>query len=242
MRRRKLFEMIGERESIAVVATGADVWRGAANIIPIPDQTTGEQMTLVSTSVNDAAAGSGIRTVYIHYLDGSKAEAVETVTLDGTTPVNTIATDITFIQEIHAASVGAGGVAAGVVSLHQVGTPATVYTVIDIGGNKDLTFFRMVPAGWELHVSNWSSSASGNKPSFVRLRSTDHHGALYDGTPPIYIFKNALTLETASDFRSRAQEERIIVPTGSIIKASVWATQAGGNVACSLSGELISLT
>jgi hypothetical protein len=239
MRKRSCLEIIGERETIAVVATGEDVWRGSASTIPIPDQINGEQMTLVSTSVNDASAGTGIRTISVHYLDTNFDEQEETVIMTGTTGVNTVATDIKFVQDIHATTVGSGGVAAGVITLHLTGTPATVFDVIDIGGNMSLTMTKMVPAGFNFYLSNWTASVAGNKPTFVRLRSTDHHGTLYDGGSPVFIFKDTAVLETAPFGREWPREERILMPEKSIIKATVWTTQAGGDVAVSLVGELI---
>ena len=242
MRQRGHLELMGERESIAVVAAGEDVWRGSASSIPIPDQTNGVQMTLVSTSAADASGGTGIRTVEVHYLDGNWDEQTETITMNGTTGVNTVATDIKFVQDIHASTVGSGGVAAGVVTIHLTGTPATVYDVIDAGGNMSLTMAKMVPAGFNLYISNWTASVAGNKPTFTRLRSTDHDRVLYNGGSPVFIFKDVAVLETAPFTREWPREERIVVPPKSIIKVSVWATQAGGFVAASLVGELIGTT
>ena len=239
MRQRDHLEMMGEREAIAVVAAGEDVWRGSSALIPIPDQTNGEQMTLVSTSASDASAGTGIRTIEVHYLDANWTPQTETIIMAGTTPVNTVATDIKFVQNIHAATVGSVGVAVGVITIYLTGAATTVYSVIDIGGNMSLTMTKMVPAGFNLHISNWTASVTGNKPAFMRLRSTDHDEVLYNGGSPVFIFKDVVVLETAPFTREWPREERIVIPAKSVVKVTVWATQAGGFVAASLVGELI---
>lgn len=240
MRRRGCIEIIGEREGLIVVPTGEDVWRGVASTIPIPDQTNGEQMTLVSTSAADAAGGTGIRTVFIHYLDTDWNEQTETVILDGTAGVNTIATDIKFVQDIHGATWGAGLAAAGNISIHLTGTASRVYDLIELGGNMSLTMTKMIPAGFTCYISNWTASAAGNKPTFMRLRSTDHHNILYDGGTPGFIFKDVAVLETAPFKREWPREERIAIPAKSIIKVTAWTAQAGGDIAASLVGELLS--
>lgn len=242
MRQRDHFELMGERETIAVVAAGEDVWRGAASAVPIPDQINGVQMTVVSTSTSDTSAGAGVRTVLIHYLDMDWIAQTETVTMNGTTGVNTVATDIKFVQEIHATAVGSTTVAVGVITIHLTGTPATVFNVIDAGGNMSLSMIKMIPAGFNLHISNWTASVAGNKPTFVRLRSTDHDMILYDGGSPVFIFKDVAVLETAPFAREWPREERITIPAKSIIKVTVWSAQAGGDVAASLVGELIGIS
>lgn len=244
MRTKTSLQSLGERGNIAVVSTGVDVWRGSGSLIPIPNQTTGESMTIVSTSADDASAGTGIRTVFVHYLDNAWAEASETVTLNGLTPVNLIATNIKFIQSIHAASVGSGGVAAGDITIYKTGDATTVYDLIKAGGNMSLTISMMVPANSEFHLGRWTATASsGNKPVFIRLRSTDHHGVLYDGGSPVFIFKDTCTLEAGGTYiREWSSEQRVVLPAKSIIKVSVWADSAGANVASSLEGELISTT
>ena len=242
MRSRRTFEMIGERESVAVTITGDDLWRGVATTIPIPDQTNGVQMTLVSTSASDASGGTGVRTVFIHYLDTNWVEQTETVTLTGVTGANTVATDIKFVQEIHAASVGANGVAVGDITMHLTGTPATVFDIIAIGGNMSLTMMKMIPAGFNMYINGWTASATGNKPQFIRLRSTDHHGVLYNGGSPVFIFKDVTNLEESPYVKDWTREDRICIPAKSVIKVTSWATQALGNASSSLIGELISVS
>lgn len=233
-------QAIGEREGVAATTNGEDVWRGTASQIPIPDQTNGEQMTVVSTSSNDTSGGSGVREVFIHYLDGDWNPASETVTMNGTTGVDTSATDIKFVQDIHSTKAGSNGVAAGDITIHQKGDASTVYDIIATGGNMSLTIQKMVPASNRYFIERWQTTASaGNKPVFIRLRSTDHHETLYDGGSPIFIFKDTATLEAGGfHFRKWSTNYRIQVPEKSVIKISVWADQDGANVSASFQGLL----
>lgn len=59
--------------------------------------TTGQTLYLRSSSINDAAAGTGVRTVRIVYLDSSGNQQVRTDTINGTTVVD-IGTGYSAIQ------------------------------------------------------------------------------------------------------------------------------------------------
>lgn len=71
--------------------TSLDVWPAGSNLVyPV----SGEQWEVVSSSANDNATGAGARQVSLTYLDDNYDEQIEVITLDGTTPVETIANDI----------------------------------------------------------------------------------------------------------------------------------------------------
>lgn len=80
----------------------------------------GEALEVVSSSANDAAAGTGARTVTIIYLNPSGAVLSETVTLNGTSAVATVATNIWRILDMWCASFGSGGTNAGTITLRVV--------------------------------------------------------------------------------------------------------------------------
>jgi len=103
------FNGIGERVTAGPVVNGM-IWpNGAVYVPPI----AGVQPSIASSSINDTAAGTGIRTVDVHYLDGSLTPKVEAITLNGVTLVPMVATDVRWIQKLHARTVGSGGGAAG---------------------------------------------------------------------------------------------------------------------------------
>lgn len=71
------------------------------------EQTTNAQRSVVSGSASDASAGVGARTVKITYYDQTLlGPFTETITLNGTTPVNTVSSTICFIEKIEVITVG----------------------------------------------------------------------------------------------------------------------------------------
>lgn len=227
------FRAIGRRAAIATTVGGDDLWEGATVIVPFPDQTSGEQMTLVSTHAQDTAAGTGAQQVQVHYLTAAGVEAVETVTMNGTTPVNTVATNLRFNQYLRTERVGTlGAVAAGDISIYRTGDATRVYNVIKAGGNVSLSAHRMVPLGKTLYVNNIKADAVDNKPISIRFRATcDFESVL---TPNIFIFNEVFELQNSAAIMA-LQIPRVF-PALTIIKGSAAATTAGGIASLSYGG------
>ena len=240
MRNRSNLRSIGERDNIAVVATGVDLWHGAASAISIPPS-AGEQMQVFSNDSEDAAGGTGIQEVLIHYLDSSGVTQLETVTTNGGA-VDTIATDMMFIQDVHTTKVGSNGVAVGNVDIRSKATPSNVFNMIDAGGNMSLTIAKMVPANKTLYVTQWAASATGKQRVTMRLRSTDHHNVLYDGGSPVFLFKDTVNLENSSYTKRWEQDEWFPIPALSIIKVSAWTSQSGAYISASWGGIMVDNT
>lgn len=235
----------GERENLANVVNGSDIWRGTATTVPIPSS-SGEQMTIVSSDPGDDLTGIGVQKVHIEYLDTSGLPQVEVVELDGTNPVNTVATNITFVNAIHTTQVGSNGVAAGNITIYKFGDVATVYNMITIGGNMSLTTNYKVPSNKTLYLSNWEASVSGSaKRATVRLRATSRDsqnddGVVYNGNNPAFLFIDTLNLSEAVGFIEFSPFLKI--PSGSIIKVTAWADSGGGSggyVSSAFNGYLI---
>jgi hypothetical protein len=156
--------------------TGAEdnvLWPNGAYSFPA---SSGVQMTIVSTSANDTAAGTGIRTIDIHYLDANLATQVETVTLNGTTPVNMVATNIRFIQYMHGVTFGSGKVAAGNISATNNGN---TYSYIQTGQVRCSSTVRMVPAGKRLIVTSFyggSISGTAGAATIIHLATPTYDG------------------------------------------------------------------
>jgi len=90
------------------------------------------QRSLSSASANDTAAGTGARQVRITYLDATGAGPfTETVTLNGTTAVATVATNICFIERMEVVSVGSTGSNVGIITLfvNAAGGGGTIGTI-----------------------------------------------------------------------------------------------------------------
>lgn len=229
------FRAVGRRASLATTVGGDDLWEGAAVTVPYPDQTNGEQLTLVSTSANDASAGSGAQQVDVHGIRKGGTEYVETVTMNGTTPVNTTITDWIFVQYIHTQRVSAlGAVAAGDISVYRTGDATRIYNVIKAGGNVSLGAHRMVPAGKSFYLNFIKADATDNKPISVRFRATcDYEGVL---TPNIFIFNEIFELQNSAEVLVFSIPRPF--PPGTILRASAVATTAGGTASLSYDGWL----
>lgn len=235
----KGFNSLGERESIGIVIQGTDIWQGNSATIPFPS-TLGEQLSLVSTSASDTNGGTGINTIKIHYLNSSGLESTEIVTLNGLTTVDTIATNIRFVQVIHSTSVGTNLVAVGDVTIFKKGDPTKIYNVIKVGGNMSLSSAKMVPANKNFYLQSWKATAIGKQPVTLRLRSTDYNGQLYDGNSPVFIFKDTISLDNMSSPFIRFTNP-ISIPSLSIVKVTGWTSQAGAGTNISYDGYLVDI-
>ena len=161
--------------------TLVDLWEGPTGSYVFP--TTPIQMRVVSSSANDAAAGTGARTVIIFYLDTDYAAQTETITLNGTTPVNTVATNILRINAFHVTSVGSGGVSVGNLSLTNTGSTVT-YGYITAGNNSSRQAIYTIPAGKTGYLTHWQASSgatTGTHFTRISVRSTSYLGALLSG-------------------------------------------------------------
>ena len=221
-------------ERAAVVVAGADIWGGVANTIPRPVD-AGEQLEIISTSANDdgAPVGTGIRTVGIHYLDATGAAQDEIVTLNGLAPVALAESNVRFVNELHAVTVGAAGVAAGNITLYKQGTPATVYSRIALGQNVGLNSSKMIPLNKQFYLTQWGCTSAGGKNTAVRLRITSRHGVLYPG---VFMTRDSAFLIDAVYVRSF--DVPIKIPALSILKVFADPVLAGAYVSASWGGWL----
>jgi hypothetical protein len=113
-------------------------------------------MKISSSSADDAAAGTGARTISIAGLDANYNEISETVILDGQTAVNTVNSYLR-ISRMFVVTAGSGATAAGTIyagtGTVTSGVPATVYGMIALGANQTQMAFWTVPAGYTLYLT-----------------------------------------------------------------------------------------
>ena len=141
------------------------IWsRGGLYVYP----TSAIQMKVSSSSADDAALGTGARTVSVQGLDQNYNEVAETITLNGQTEV---LTTNTFIRVFRAfvITAGSGETAAGTIYVGTgtvtAGVPATVYAEIALGDNQTTMATWTVPAGYTFFVYRGTFSASSNNVS-----------------------------------------------------------------------------
>lgn len=109
---------------------------------------------VVSTSATDAAAGTGARTVQISGLKTwASAETSETVTLNGTTAVNTVEAYV-IIHRMQVVTSGSASINAGTISA-TAATDATVTSIISIGQGQTQMAIYGVPSTQTLYMTRF---------------------------------------------------------------------------------------
>lgn len=139
-------------------------------------RSTAATMTASSDSSDDAAAGTGCRTLTIEGVDANFNVVVETVTLNGTTPV-TIPTDLMIVDRVYC--VGSGSADSNVGNIYvgtgtvTSGKPAVVECLIDIDAGQSLVGWTVIPAGFTGYGTNITFTASrfANTNIDVRVRT-----------------------------------------------------------------------
>lgn len=119
------------------------------------------QRSVNSTNANDTAAGTGARSVTINYLNTSFQLLSETVTMNGTTAVATVATDIAFIESITVTTVGSTGGNVGTIQVwtNNNGT-GTVWGSIAATDNQTYWAHHYVPAGVTCYLLKFAAGAT----------------------------------------------------------------------------------
>lgn len=157
----------------AITGLGADFSFGDVNTAALTrtlvrrsvyvEQTTNGQRSFASTSASDAAAGTGARTVKLTYLDQAGAGPyTETVTLNGLTRVNTVATNICFIEQMEIVTAGSGGLNAGTVSIYTVPTAGgSIFGSIGSSENQTSWAHHYIPTGKICNITGISCGHNG---------------------------------------------------------------------------------
>lgn len=155
-----------------VDTTPETVWP-YGGILPFPPSAL--RLSVSSASVNDTAAGTGARTVYVGGLDENHNAISETVVMNGQTAVLTTQSFL-HINQCYVATTGSGDSAAGSIYFGTgsvtLGVPATVYDVIEFDYNTRVTGSYTIPAGYTAYVSQGMFSVgqgSGSGPIIGRL-------------------------------------------------------------------------
>lgn len=94
----------------------------------------GIRLQIVSTSEEDTLEGTGAQKIKIVYFNSEWEKMYEIITMDGTTPINTIEVDFNRIEDVQIFKVGSGHTTIGTITIKD--TSATnIYAQIDIGSN-----------------------------------------------------------------------------------------------------------
>ncbi len=146
------------------------------------EQTTNAQRSMSSSSASDTSAGTGARQVKITYYTAAMAGPfTETITMNGTTAVNTVSTTICFIEKMEVISVGSNGSNVGTITLFAaaaaaggaVGTIGLATLVAGRGDNTTLWAHHYVAAGVGCNVTSFTGGVNQNQGGQVFLMSKD---------------------------------------------------------------------
>lgn len=138
---------LGNNPDVDLATLPEDIWSGGGLY---PWMTASTALEIVSTSANDAAAGTGARTVLIQGLDINYLEVSQTITLNGTTPV-AIPTALFRINSALIMSAGTGKVNAGDINIRDV-VGGTIRAIIPLGYGLTRQSIYTVPAGKTLSI------------------------------------------------------------------------------------------
>lgn len=113
------------------------------------------QRSVKSTSASDGSS----KKVRIVYLTSAYELKTEDVVLNGTTAVDTVATDIRFIEDFVLAQ---GAAAVGAIELFpNTGGTGTAITGIGVGTTEAFLCHHYVPAGFQAWIVHWGVTTTG---------------------------------------------------------------------------------
>lgn len=226
-----IFNIMGARSrgwgSTTILGDCCEYLNTSQNLMNTP--TSWQTLYLVSTSVNDTAAWTGVRTVRIVYLDSTWLQQFAIFTLNGTTPVS-IGSGYTFIQWMESASVWSNNTAVWDVtisSINGVATVATTFEMIDWWGNRSLSGRYKVPSDSHVHMLNWSAAAISNTMDTRLKADTFSDNGL---SAWVFHFKDRIFLASGQNFVNDLHYEAY--PANTVIKVSAipWWAWAGNKL------------
>jgi len=188
--------------------------------------TSGQTLYLVSTSANDAAAGTGARTIRTVYLDAHGDQQVRTDTMNGTTAVS-IGTGYTAIQWCEVATLGTNPVAVGDISITSTNGAATVATTFEqiaLNSNRSVSARYAIPKGYSAYALSFSASSDGPAIQNVTMRATVFTDNRALCTP--YHFQSRIFLQASGSAQTK-QTNYMKFPEFSTIKVSSLPSASG---------------
>lgn len=204
------------------------IWPGSTVKDPSVAPAGGVQMTLVSTSAQDSAAGTGVRTLRFNYLDANLNPQSEIVTMNGTTPVLTTATNVRWVGELTGLTFGSEKHVVGNITVTNSGTR---YKYLDAEARATRSTAFRVPAGKRLIVhslfagANSGTSAAQVQISFVASVVGNLDGSV-DRFEDVGLLFRQGTIELQDNTTALADGALAAFPAGAIIGFRVTTDKA----------------
>jgi hypothetical protein len=217
---------VGATEEEIITQGGLYYW--------IPSATA---LEVVSSSVNDTLAGTGVQKVRISYLDADYSEASQVIDMNGTNPVPLTDTTILRVNSIRATQVGTGLMSAGTISCRTV-AGANVVRSIFTGFTRGRGATYTVPLGKVLFLTSITVASGHTAPGKV-VRWFGR--AQVDDTAPtakINFFMPFFETITEDSLLHIDFEMPTRIPATADLKISAVSDGAGSFCSCSLRGWL----
>lgn len=202
-----------------------DVWGTGGMFVPPASAGT---VAIVSTSINDTAAGTGAMTITVNGLNGSYVDTTETVTLNGTTPVNTV-NSYFIIHRMIVATAGSGGTNVGTITTLSAGGGTPALASIQIGKGQTQFCIYQIPAGYTGYLYRYSGGITGGANLDLELFAKPFGGA--------FNLKGTLVLTSATQHGELEFKAPLKFTEKTIIKMT--GTASANNTICRANFDLI---
>lgn len=156
-------DKFGRNADVDAATAPEDIWEGGGLYTGQPVGVA-ETVSVVSSSTADTAAGTGLRTLYLGGLDADYGFQVDTVTLNGTTPVVTTKT-WSRIGRVYGLPAGSGGSNAGTITVRHSITASNVFAAIQPGYSQTEIAAATIPAGYVGLLTKDTVAALNNQQS-----------------------------------------------------------------------------
>jgi hypothetical protein len=133
----------------ALSTSDIDIWEGGSVYSWL---TAAQTVSIVSSQANDSSSGSGVRTIYINYLDSAGVTGRETVTMQGTSAVTSTNT-MYRINSVVVATTGGAYAATGTITISK-SAGGTGIAYIQPGQTKSRMCIYTVPAGKTVYITS----------------------------------------------------------------------------------------
>jgi hypothetical protein len=187
-----------------VNGTQEDIWSQGGTLTRLSSAATA---SIVSTSANDTAAGTGARTMLIDGVDNNWNRITETVTLNGTTPVITTKSFLR-INRMYITSSGTGQTNAGNITATIT---ATIQASIVAGAGQTEKSQYAVPMGYRFTIAYWNVNSGANS-DFEAFLLTNHNNEgwrirrrLYFTNEDVQISIFSVTVDEKTDIKVTAR-------------------------------------
>lgn len=157
----------GRNLDVDALTAPEDIWQGGGLYTGFPTGAA-ETLTVVSSSVADAAAGTGCRRIRLVGLNAAGLEVTEDVNLNGTTPVVTTST-WTRVYRAYGILGGSGATNAGTITVRHTTTSANVFVSMAPGVGSSHIAGMTVPANKVAILKHVDVTASNGQSTAQEL-------------------------------------------------------------------------